>query len=128
DLHLSLGMDFLFEPLAEGFLDRMAETIKAAGKPFGFGGIAMMGSGEFPAERILGEHMRLGSTCVILSSRFCKDVNIERAEGRRERLRNALAAMRHEEARLHTRRAENIANDAAMTHDIIRTLAQKLKK
>lgn len=91
DLHLSLGLDFLFEPLALGLLDWMAEKIKPTGKPFGFGGIAMIGSGELPAERILGEHVRLGSTCVILSSRFCKDVNITDSKGRRQRLSDALA-------------------------------------
>jgi len=90
DLHLSLGLDFLFEPLALGLLDWMAEKIKPEGKPFGFGGIAMIGSGELPAERILGEHVRLGSSSVILSSRFCKDVRITDSENRRQRLDDAL--------------------------------------
>lgn len=70
DLHLSMGMRFMFEPLANGMLDRASDQLKAAGKPFGFGGVARVGEGLLPAERILGEHARLGSTAVILSRTF----------------------------------------------------------
>ncbi len=90
DLHLSLGHTFLFEPLALGMLDTMAATAKAQNIPFGFGGMAMIGQGELPAEMILGEHVRLGSSCVILSSRFCKDIDINTSEGRVLRLQEAL--------------------------------------
>ena len=90
DLHLSLGHTFLFEPLALGMIDAMAEAAKTRGIPFGFGGMAMIGSGELPAEMILGEHVRLGSSCVILSSRFCQDIEIAKPEGRKTRLMDAL--------------------------------------
>lgn len=70
DLHLSCGLKFMFEPLANGMLDQAAATLRASGKPFGFGGIARVGEGLLPAERILGEHVRLGSTSVILSRTF----------------------------------------------------------
>lgn len=70
DLHLSLGQRFMFEPLANGMLDRAAETLHAAGLPFGFGGLARIGEGLLPAEKIIGEHVRLGSTRAILSRTF----------------------------------------------------------
>jgi len=70
DLHLSLGQHFMFEPLANGMLDRAAEALNAAGCPFGFGGLARVGEGLLPAERIIGEHVRLGSSCAILSRTF----------------------------------------------------------
>ena len=38
--------------------------------PFGFGGIARIGEGDLPSDHILGEHVRLGSTSVILSRTF----------------------------------------------------------
>lgn len=38
--------------------------------PFGFGGIARIGEGDLPSDYILGEHVRLGSTSVILSRTF----------------------------------------------------------
>jgi len=70
DLHIALGLDFLFEVLAGGLVDLMAGEAKAAGKAFGFGGVSRVGHGELPAELVLGEHARLGSSSVILSRAF----------------------------------------------------------
>ena len=70
DLHLDMKMKFIFEPLANGLIDKLAEIIKSAGLPFGFGGIARIGEGIIPGELVLGEHLRLGSSSVILSRTF----------------------------------------------------------
>lgn len=70
DLHLELGMPFLFQCLAEGYIDRMAEVFNEAGVPFGFGGTGRIGEGRLPAELIIREHMRLGSRAVILGRVF----------------------------------------------------------
>ncbi len=70
DLHLDMQLKFMFEPLANGFVDKLAEIIKSAGLPFGFGGIARVGEGIVPGELVLAEHLRLGSTSVILSRTF----------------------------------------------------------
>ncbi len=70
DLHLDMGLRFMFEPLASGLVDELACVIKSAGLPFGFGGIARVGEGIIPGEMILGEHVRLGSSSVILSRTF----------------------------------------------------------
>lgn len=70
DLHLDMKLDFMFEPVANGMLDRMVAEVKAAGKPFGFGGIARIGEGMIPGELVLAEHIRLGSQAVILSRTF----------------------------------------------------------
>lgn len=71
DLHLSYGMKFMFELLANGAVERLGRKILDAGIPFGFGGIARLGVGVLPAEWIIKEHYRLGSTCAILSRSFC---------------------------------------------------------
>ena len=71
DLHLSYGLTFMFQLLADGTVDRLTSEIKAKGIPYGFGGIARIGDGMLPAENILMEHYRLGSTAVILSRTFC---------------------------------------------------------
>lgn len=71
DLHLSYGLTFMFQLLADGTVDRLTSKIKAKGIPYGFGGIARIGDGMLPAENILMEHYRLGSTAVILSRTFC---------------------------------------------------------
>ncbi len=70
DLYLDMRLDFMFEPLANGLVDEMADAIKSAGLPFGFGGIARVGEGIIPGELVLGEHLRLGSQSVILSRTF----------------------------------------------------------
>lgn len=70
DLHLDMGMRFMFQPLAEGYLEAPCAALKAAGIPFGIGGIARLGQGAIPAEMVLAEHARLGSEWVILSRGF----------------------------------------------------------
>lgn len=70
DLHMDMHLKFMFEPLANGLVDNLAEKIKAAGLTFGFGGIARIGEGVIPGEVVLGEHLRLGSSSVILSRTF----------------------------------------------------------
>lgn len=83
DLHLCKKMTFMFELLADGTVESLAEKIKAKGIKFGFGGVARIGTGTLPAECILGEHYRLGSSSVILSRAFCdvsKEENIASIE------------------------------------------------
>jgi len=71
DLHLGYGMKFMFEPLANGMVELLSVKIKKKGVPFGFGGIARIGEGILPAECVIAEHYRLGSSMVILSRTFC---------------------------------------------------------
>ena len=71
DLHLSFCQTFMFEPLCDGKVDRLAEIFKSKSMKFGFGGIARVGHGMLPAEFVIGEHYRLGSSAAILSRGFC---------------------------------------------------------
>jgi hypothetical protein len=71
DLHLALGMKFMFELLADGTVDRLAAKIKGKSIPFGFGGIATLTGGAMPGAMVLKEHYRLGSSMVIVSRSFC---------------------------------------------------------
>lgn len=71
DLHLSYKLAFMFELLANGTVERICRKIAAKGLPYGFGGIARLGAGMIPAEMIIMEHYRLGSTRAILSRSFC---------------------------------------------------------
>lgn len=70
DLHISMGLTFMFELLSGGIVEYVASKCSKAGVPFGFGGIARIGEGMLPSDNILGEHVRLGSTSVILSRTF----------------------------------------------------------
>ena len=71
DLHLSYGLTFMFELLSNGTVERLCGKMKSAGIPYGFGGIARLGGGMLPSEKIIMEHYRLGSTRAILSRSFC---------------------------------------------------------
>lgn len=70
DLHISMGLTFMFELLSGGLVEYIADKCNKADMPFGFGGIARIGEGDLPSDNILGEHIRLGSTSVILSRTF----------------------------------------------------------
>jgi 2-keto-3-deoxy-L-rhamnonate aldolase RhmA len=80
DLHIARGTRFMFEFLADGSLDRLADRIKSHGVPFGFGGMGRIGEKIPPAESILAEHFRLGSTMVILSRAFLSGSVEDRVE------------------------------------------------
>lgn len=71
DLSLGYGMKFMFELLTDGTVERLCTKIREKNIPYGFGGIASLGKGMVPAEMIIKEHYRLGSTCAILSRSFC---------------------------------------------------------
>lgn len=71
DLHLSLGLKFMFQLLSDGVVEQLGNKIKAKGIPFGFGGIARLDSGMLPGADVLKEHYRLGSSMVIVSRSFC---------------------------------------------------------
>lgn len=71
DLSLAYGMKFMFELLMEGTVERLCMKFRKRNIPYGFGGIASIGKGAIPAEMIIKEHYRLGSTCAILSRSFC---------------------------------------------------------
>lgn len=81
DLHLGYGRNFMFDLLADGTVERICQRLAQEGLPYGFGGLARIGHGELPAEAILTEHHRLGSTMAILSRSFC-DVSNEPDLGR----------------------------------------------
>ena len=71
DLSLGYGRKFMFELLADGTVEALCRKFAEKGIPYGFGGIASLGRGLLPAEYIIKEHYRLGSTSVILSRSFC---------------------------------------------------------
>lgn len=83
DLHLGYGMSFMFELLADGTIEKLGNKILNKEIPYGFGGIAKIGEGDLPAENIITEHYRLGSSMAILSRSFCnvdKMDNLEEIE------------------------------------------------
>ena len=94
DLHLSYKLCFMFELLSNGMIEMLCKKIQAAGIPYGFGGVARLGTGELPAEKIILEHYRIGSTRAILSRSFCNTEEITDIDKIEEMFRENMAAMR----------------------------------
>ncbi len=77
DLHLSYNQDFMFEPLVDGTVERLSTLFNDNKITFGFGGIARVGEGMLPSEKIITEHYRLNSKMVILSRTFCNTAKVK---------------------------------------------------
>ncbi len=84
DLSLSMGRDFLFELISDGTVEEICRKVRKKGIPYGFGGIASLGRGDVPADYIIVEHYRLGSTAAILSRSFCNVNKIDNLEAASE--------------------------------------------
>ena len=80
DLSLGYGKKFMFELLSDGTVEELCFKFKKANIPYGFGGIAALGKGDLPAEKIIIEHYRMGSTSVILSRSFCNTNEVKDIE------------------------------------------------
>lgn len=70
DLHLARKMKFMFELLADGTVDELCGKMSENSIPYGFGGIAQLNVGMLPAQYVIAEHYRLGSSMAILSRSF----------------------------------------------------------
>lgn len=120
DLSLELGLPFLFQVLGGRLLDGPAAVCREAGVSFGVGGVGRVGQGALPADWILGEHVRLGSSAVILSRAF-------HGGGRSLRDLRAALDLRQELAALgHCLREWEEAPQAELRHNHQRLAAQAL--
>jgi len=116
DLHITMGLRFMFEPLAMGCVDEIAGIAQAQGLRFGFGGIARLGEGLLSGRQVLGEHLRLGSRSVILSRTFHRDDPDAVFE-------DEVAALRQAEQALSLRTPAQVEADALETARRIRQIA-----
>jgi hypothetical protein len=126
DLHLELGNRFMFEPIADGLVDRMAMILNDAGMPFGIGGVARVGEGLLPAELILSEHARLGSTGAILSRTFHRQaVNAAEIEAQMD-FAAEIRALRYTYAEHLGTGAQQLARNHEKLATIVRQIAAEL--
>ncbi|MDD4417027.1 MAG: aldolase/citrate lyase family protein [Proteiniphilum sp.] len=66
DLSISMGLDFLYEPLIGGIVEYICSKIKVHKIKYGFGGVSRLSRGKL----ILSEHFRLWSQMVIINRDF----------------------------------------------------------
>lgn len=126
DLHLSYGLRFMFQCLSNGTVDKIIEKISKTNIPYGFGGVAKIGEGTLPAERIILEHYRLGSTGVILSRAFCNTNIITDIKEIEETFKNNVSNLRNFEDNVASK-----ATDEEFTEnhkEVIRIVDEIVKK
>lgn len=112
DLSLGYGMKFMFQLLADGTVERLCEKFRAKGIPYGFGGIAALGKGMLPAERVIAEHYRLGSTCAILSRSFCNTTVVTELDEVRRIFDDGLKEIRAWECKCESGQVDFIENQS----------------
>lgn len=129
DLHLSYGMSFMFELLADGTVEKLSGILKKHGVRFGFGGMARIGYGTLPAEMILAEHYKLGSELVILSRGFCDANLVEDPEEVREDFIAGVKNIRKKEKEIlaYTEEGfnENYESVKRIVREIVTTIGEK---
>lgn len=127
DLHLSYGMTFMFELLTNGVVETLCEKIKAYGIPYGFGGVAKLGEGLLPAERVIMEHYRLGSSRAILSRTFCDNTVTENLNEIEKVFETNIRKMREFENSLGKLSKEEFLDNRAEVEKIVAHIVEERK-
>jgi 2-keto-3-deoxy-L-rhamnonate aldolase RhmA len=129
DLTIDLKMQFIFEPMLHGMLDNAAKLFHEYDKPFGFGGISRIGDGIIPAEKVLGEHIRLGSTSVILSRAFHNNSSTYDELIKQINLQQEIAKLNHMKNLLFHRNENTIEHDKINFNNLVLdVLNSRIKK
>ena len=128
DLHLSYGMTFMFELLADGTVEKLCRKFKAKGIPFGFGGIASLGDGMLPAEMVIMEHYRLGSTRAILSRSFCDYSKIENMDEIDRIFRENMKVLLDYELSLSLKTDEDFIKNQVAVRKVVDEIVTEMKK
>ncbi len=128
DLHLSYGLTFMFELLSNGVVGMLCDKFRKKGIKYGFGGIARIGEGTLPAERIVLEHYRLGSTCVILSRSFCNATEIGDLGEIEAIFSQNMTLVREYEERIRNTTLEEFAANTCAVAECVDQIVQKIKE
>lgn len=125
DLHLGYGLNFMFELLANGTVEKLGRKIKDEEIPFGFGGIARIGKGDLPAEKIITEHYRLDSSMAILSRSFCNVDKMDSLIEIENTFREGIRDIRDFEANISDHSDDYFLNNKRKTVEIINKISGK---
>ena len=123
DLHLGMGLAFMFELLAHGLVDRLAAQFTKRGIKFGFGGVAPVNTGALDAGLILSEHVRLNSTQVILSRDFLKVFDAGEAMAMTQ-FRSEVSSLRNEVDRLKQCPMKELMRNSAEVKRVVKELVR----
>ena len=128
DLHLGYGLTFMFELLTNGVAEKLCNKFKSYGIPFGIGGVAALNKGDLPAEYIIAEHYRLGSSCAILSRSFCNFKKFSSVEEFSAKFLKGLTEIRGYEKVLANENEIFFENNRLMVVDKVNGIVQRIKE
>ena len=125
DLHLSQHKKFMFELYVDGTVDEIVSKLKKANIKFGIGGVGKVNCDNLlPAENILCEHYRLGSSMAILARAFCDWTKYDVAEFE-QIMTNGIAENREFEKELLQKDDKFFADTHKKTAEIIQQIVSK---
>ena len=127
DLHLSYGMKFMFQLLTDGTVEELCKIIGSYSIPYGFGGIARLGFGMLPAEHVIAEHYRLGSSMAILSRSFCDVYKMDDISEIERLFTQEMQKIRAYENELETDDATFFIKNQAETQRLVKLIADKIE-
>ena len=128
DLHLSYGMKFMFQLLTDGTVEELCKIIGSYSIPYGFGGIARLGFGMLPAEHVIAEHYRLGSSMAILSRSFCDIYKTSDMAEIQRLFEQELKKIREYETELTKKDDDFFIENQKETARLVDIIAQKIQK
>jgi len=128
DLHIARKTTFMFEFLSDGSMDSLAKKIYQKGIPFGFGGMARIGELVPPAEHILTEHYRLGSTGVILARSFCNFDNFNSSEDFEQYFKSGVEKIRNYELKIKNETADFYEANRLITKAEVEQVVNSIKQ
>ena len=128
DLHLSYGLDFMFELVADGTVERICKKIADKGILYGFGGIARIGEGQLPADKILCEHIRLKSSAVILSRSFYDSKKAKNKKEANETFTFELMKFRQKEKEYSRYSKEKLVTEHNEVIKIVNEISSQIRK
>ena len=128
DMSIGYGKTFMFELLVDGSVERLCNIFKVAGIPYGFGGVASIGTGKLPAETIITEHYRLRSSMVILSRSFC-DVSKEKdISFIREKFDSGIRCIRSFEKSMSARSCQYFDDNRKVVAEYVNKIVDEIKQ
>ena len=128
DLHLGYGLTFMFELLTHGVAEGLCKKFRSCGIPYGVGGVAALNKGDLPAEYIIAEHYRLGSSCAILSRSFCNFKKFSSVEEFSAKFLKGLTEIRGYEKVLANENEIFFENNRIMVVDKVNSIVQRIKE
>lgn len=128
DLHLAYKKKFMFQLLTEGVVEELVKIISSYGIPYGFGGIARLGFGMLPAEHVIAEHYRLGSSMAILSRSFCDIYKMKNFEEIENLFKQEMVKIREYEKELTLKDSAFFEENRKETERLVNLIAEKIQK